>query len=387
MSRTRFGLEIRAIGGDAEASRRLGIPVSAYMIATMAAAGGAAGLAGMAEVSAIQGRLVAQLSPGYGFMGFLVAWLAGGGAVGIVVMAFVFAVLSSIGDVLQITQGVPFSVINLLMAAILFIVLVERGKGGAAMSPPFFVAALSSAILSGTSLLYATLGELVGERAGIVNLGLEGLMLIGAATGFAAASPTLNPYLGVARGGGRRRRRQLYLRLRRDLPTRQPAGGGTEPHVLRPRRKRPDRPPVRRRARRRPAASGRLRRPGLARAADRGAALGRSRSAPAGASRCARSARRRRWRSPPGAAPDLMQYQALVVAGALGGVAGAHLSLAVALTWDEGMTAGRGFIAIALVIFARWNPLWAVVGALIFGGAEVAATGVPGARRSTSRRS
>ena len=131
MSRTRFGLEIRAIGGGAEASRRLGIPVSAYMIATMAAAGGAAGLAGMAEVSAIQGRLVAQLSPGYGFMGFLVAWLAGGGAVGIVVMAFVFAVLSSIGDVLQITQGVPFSVINLLMAAILFIVLIERGKGGA----------------------------------------------------------------------------------------------------------------------------------------------------------------------------------------------------------------------------------------------------------------
>ena len=152
----------------------------------------------MAEVSAIQGRLVAELSPGYGFMGFLVAWLAGGGAVGIVVMAFVFAVLSSIGDVLQITQGVPYSVINLLMAAILFIVLIERGKGGGAMTPPFFVAALSSAILSGTSLLYATLGELVGERAGIVNLGLEGLMLIGASTGFAAASLTLNPYLGVA---------------------------------------------------------------------------------------------------------------------------------------------------------------------------------------------
>jgi simple sugar transport system permease protein len=34
------------------------------------------------------------------------------------------------------------------------------------------------------------------------------------------------------------------------------------------------------------------------------------------------------------------------------------------------MTAGRGFIAIALVIFAKWNPLWAVAGALVFGGAE-----------------
>jgi general nucleoside transport system permease protein len=130
MGRTRWGLEMRAIGGNAEASLRLGLPVSAYVVVSMAAAGGVAGLAGMAEASAIQGRLVAQLSPGYGFMGFLVAWLAGGSAVGILLMAALFAVLSSVGDILQITQGVPYSVINLLMAAILFIVLAERGAGG-----------------------------------------------------------------------------------------------------------------------------------------------------------------------------------------------------------------------------------------------------------------
>jgi general nucleoside transport system permease protein len=128
-ARTRWGLEMRAIGGNAEASLRLGVPVPAYIVVAMAAAGGVAGLAGMAEASAIQGRLVAQLSPGYGFMGFLVAWLAGGSAVGILMMAALFAILSSVGDVLQITQGVPFSVINLLMAAILFIVLAERGAG------------------------------------------------------------------------------------------------------------------------------------------------------------------------------------------------------------------------------------------------------------------
>jgi general nucleoside transport system permease protein len=131
VGRTRWGLEMRAIGGNAEASLRLGVPVSTYIIVSMASAGGVAGLAGMAEVSAIQGRLVAQLSPGYGFMGFLVAWLAGGSAVGIFLMAALFAVLSSVGDILQITQGVPYSVINLLMAAILFIVLAERGAGGA----------------------------------------------------------------------------------------------------------------------------------------------------------------------------------------------------------------------------------------------------------------
>ena len=72
------------------------------------------------------------------------------------------------------------------------------------------------------------------------------------------------------------------------------------------------------------------------------------------------AARRRRGPAAAFAAgrrPDVLQYQALAVAGALGGVSGAHLSLAVALTWDEGMTAGRGFIAIALVIFAGWDPL------------------------------
>jgi len=129
MSRTRWGLEMRAIGGNPEASLRLGIPVAGYLVAAMTVAGGFAGLAGMAEVSAIQGRLVANLSPGYGYMGFLVAWLAGGSAAGILVMAFLFAVVSSVGDILQITQGVPYAVVNLLMGVILFIVLGQRGGG------------------------------------------------------------------------------------------------------------------------------------------------------------------------------------------------------------------------------------------------------------------
>jgi len=127
MSRTRWGLEMRAIGGNPEASVRLGIPVAGYMIAAMAVAGGLAGLAGMGEVSAIQGRLVANISPGYGYMGFLIAWLAGGSAIGILAMAFLFAVVSSVGDILQITQGVPYAVVNLLMAVILLIVLGQRG--------------------------------------------------------------------------------------------------------------------------------------------------------------------------------------------------------------------------------------------------------------------
>ena len=127
---TRWGLDMRAVGGNPEASRRLGVPNSRYIVLAMALGGGVAGLAGMGEASAIQGRLVAGLSPGYGYVGFMISWLAGGNAIGIVVMAFVFALITSAGDILQISQGVPHAVVNILMAMILFVVLGRTTKGG-----------------------------------------------------------------------------------------------------------------------------------------------------------------------------------------------------------------------------------------------------------------
>ena len=65
-----------------------------------------------------------------------------------------------------------------------------------------------------------------------------------------------------------------------------------------------------------------------------------------------------------------------------GGDCRGHLSIALAKTWQEWMTAGRGFIAVALVIFSKWHPLRAIVGALLFGGAialqlQMQALGVP----------
>ncbi len=60
-----------------------------------------------------------------------------------------------------------------------------------------FVGVISSAIYSGTSLLYITLGEIIDQRSGIVNLGLEGVLLISGATGVAVTSLSGNPILGV----------------------------------------------------------------------------------------------------------------------------------------------------------------------------------------------
>jgi general nucleoside transport system permease protein len=61
---------------------------------------------------------------------------------------------------------------------------------------------------------------------------------------------------------------------------------------------------------------------------------------------------------------------ALITGGALGGLAGATLVLSQAGTFAENMSAGRGFIAIAIVVLGRWNPIGAALAALVFGAAS-----------------
>ena len=130
ISKTKWGLEMRSIGSNSEAARRLGIPIFKYVILIMLIGGGIAGIAGMSEVSAINGRLRPSISTGFGFTGFLISWLANGNPWGILMMSFVLAVFSTGGDILQITQGLPYSVVNILMALILFMVLARQSLKG-----------------------------------------------------------------------------------------------------------------------------------------------------------------------------------------------------------------------------------------------------------------
>ena len=65
-----------------------------------------------------------------------------------------------------------------------------------------------------------------------------------------------------------------------------------------------------------------------------------------------------------------VRFWATVFGGALAGIAGAHLALAHAGTFAENMSAGRGFIAIAVVVLGRWNPLLVLLAALLFGAAS-----------------
>ncbi len=63
-----------------------------------------------------------------------------------------------------------------------------------------------------------------------------------------------------------------------------------------------------------------------------------------------------------------LRYLSVLIGGGFSGLAGAHLSISYSKSWIEGMTAGRGWIAIALTIFALWNPGRAIWAAFLFGG-------------------
>jgi simple sugar transport system permease protein len=224
---------------------------------------------------------------------------------------------------------------------------------------------------AGTSLLYAALGEIIGERAGIINLGVEGVMLAGASCACAVGSLTGSPYLGVlaaAVAGALisavfayavvdRAANQLaaglsllFLGLGVSALIGNPFVGAVMPGL-----------------------------PSLSRV-DALVALVLPVTALVAWALSATSwgLRLRAVGENPMAAfaagcnRRRLQYQAIALSGILSALAGAHIALGVAFTWAEGMTGGRGFIAIALVMFARWNPWGAVAGALVFGGAEAA---------------
>lgn len=123
LRRTRIGYEIRFIGDNPEAARRAGIPIVRYIILTMCVGGALAGIAGMTEVSAIQGRLRPGISAGFGYTGFLVSWLGLHHPIAIIFMALLFGVVSVGGDMIQLSLNLPYATVNILMALIFFIVL------------------------------------------------------------------------------------------------------------------------------------------------------------------------------------------------------------------------------------------------------------------------
>ena len=65
-----------------------------------------------------------------------------------------------------------------------------------------------------------------------------------------------------------------------------------------------------------------------------------------------------------------LRYQSMIIAGLMAGIAGSYLSVGISGSFAENMTQGRGFVAIAMVTFGRWNPIWVLVASLLIGYAD-----------------
>ena len=249
-------------------------------------------------------------------------------------------------------------------------------------SPEVFLAVLAGAVQAGTPLLFATLGEIITERSGVLNLGVEGMMIVGAFFGFLGLHLTGSPWMGVLTGalagmGMSAIHGFLCITLRGNqvvsglaltilglgladflgAPFMGIVTKGFEAFDF-------------------PLLSAI---PGIGTALFRqdalvylsyllppllwfllrytrwGLGLRASGENPAAVIAAGLSVIRFRWAG-------------VLWGGVLAGMGGAYLSLAYTHMWTNNITAGRGWIAVALVIFAFWRPLRAMAGAYLFSG-------------------
>jgi simple sugar transport system permease protein len=257
------------------------------------------------------------------------------------------------------------------------------------MNIDLLVSILTVTIQAGTSLVFATIGEIFTERSGILNLGLEGIMIMGAMSAFAAAYHTESLLAGMAVAmlvGALLAAIHAFLTisLRTDQvvtglaltlfgvglssflgqnlgPGGRPLVGEVGPKFTK------------------------VAIPLLSQIPFLGEALFRQDPlvyvmyalVPASAYFIyhTRPGLHLRAVGESPATADAMginvsrtRYFYTLLGGMLMGLGGAHLSLAYTPGWTENLTGGRGWIAIALVIFATWDPWRAVVGAILFGG-------------------
>ena len=120
--KSRWGFEIKVIGASEQAARYAGMNIRRNIYWVMLLSGAVCGLAGMAEVSGIVGRLQPNLSPGYGYTAIIVAWLSKLNPAAILLVSILFGALQVGGFFVQ-TMGVPASVAAMLQGAVLFFVV------------------------------------------------------------------------------------------------------------------------------------------------------------------------------------------------------------------------------------------------------------------------
>jgi general nucleoside transport system permease protein len=245
------------------------------------------------------------------------------------------------------------------------------------------ISVVQRTLVAGTPLLLGTVGEIISERSGILNLGVEGVMAVGAVTAFIVTHHTGNPWLGLcaaivagmlisivhAFASVSLQSNQVVSGLALTMLGLGLAGLLGKPYVGKPLAIKINAMPI----------------PFLSDIPIVGPVLFNQspffylaillaigvwfmlehtllgiRIRSAGENPKATETQ--------GVNVSLIRYLSVIAAGGFSAMAGAHLSISYSKSWIEGMTAGRGWIVIALTIFALWNPLRAVVGAFLFGG-------------------
>ncbi len=118
LERSRWGYEIKLIGDNPHAARYAGINIARNIVLVMMFSGALAGLAGMSEISGVVHRLQERISPGYGFSGIIVAWLAKLNPFAVILVSILFGALILAGREVQ-PSGISF----MLQGIILFMVI------------------------------------------------------------------------------------------------------------------------------------------------------------------------------------------------------------------------------------------------------------------------
>lgn len=116
--RSKWGYEIRLIGDNPRAAQYAGISIVRNTVLVMMLSGAIAGLAGMSEISGVVHRLQGSISPGYGFTGIIVAWLAKLNPFAVVVVSILFGALILAGREIQ-PQGIPKMIQGVILVSLI----------------------------------------------------------------------------------------------------------------------------------------------------------------------------------------------------------------------------------------------------------------------------
>ena len=118
LSKSRWGYEIRLIGDNPRAAEYAGISIKKNIILVMMVSGALAGLAGMSEIMGVVHRLQGAISPGYGFTGIIIAWLAKLNPLAVILVSILFGALILAGREVQ-PAGIPTLIQGVILVALI----------------------------------------------------------------------------------------------------------------------------------------------------------------------------------------------------------------------------------------------------------------------------